>query len=83
MKRKNLGTTIKAADKAEAETNSNIITATFDMQKILTYPFGNVSISYYKRKLLLQVFSEIQKKLLLSYHCRAKFLFLIKVLDKE
>ncbi|KAL4702155.1 hypothetical protein ACJJTC_014999 [Scirpophaga incertulas] len=44
MQRKNLGRTVKAADKSESERNSNIITATFDMQKILTCPYGNVSI---------------------------------------
>lgn len=57
MQRKNLGRTVKAADKAEAEKSSNVITATFDMQKILSCPFGNVSIFYYKRKLNLYNFT--------------------------
>ncbi|CAH0682478.1 unnamed protein product [Chilo suppressalis] len=57
MQRKNFCRTVKAADKAEAERNSSIIVATFDMQKILTCPFGNVSIFYYKRKLNLYNFT--------------------------
>lgn len=43
--------TLKQADKTEACENPEIIAATFDFQKVLQSPFGEVGIFYYKRKL--------------------------------
>lgn len=42
---------IKQADKTEACENPEIVVATFDFQKVLQTPHGEVSIFYYKRKL--------------------------------
>lgn len=56
---KTLARSLKEINKTEAEKcqNGEIVTACFDMQKILTCPFGNVSIFYYKRKLNLYNFT--------------------------
>lgn len=42
---------LKKLDKEEAQKNSDVVAATFDFQKVLTTPHGEVSIFYYKRKL--------------------------------
>ncbi|KAH9638290.1 hypothetical protein HF086_007393, partial [Spodoptera exigua] len=42
---------LKQADKTEACENPEIVVATFDFQKVLQVPHGEVSIFYYKRKL--------------------------------
>ncbi|XP_047035469.1 uncharacterized protein LOC124641446 [Helicoverpa zea] len=42
---------LKQADKTEACENPEIVVATFDFQKVLQAPHGEVSIFYYKRKL--------------------------------
>lgn len=50
--RKNKSREMKQADKQAAKTsNKSIIAATFDFQKILTCPHGEVSVLYYSRKL--------------------------------
>lgn len=42
---------LKQTDKDEAIQNTKIVAATFDFQKVLQTPHGEVSIFYYKRKL--------------------------------
>lgn len=42
---------LKYIDKQESIDNNNVITATFDFQKILSSPCAEVSTFYYKRKL--------------------------------
>ncbi|KAL4706187.1 hypothetical protein ACJJTC_015055 [Scirpophaga incertulas] len=49
---KNLARNLKAADKRDALSSSGkIISATFDFQKVLNTPYGEISVFYYKRKL--------------------------------
>ncbi|XP_073953172.1 uncharacterized protein [Choristoneura fumiferana] len=42
---------IKDLDKAASQNDPSIITACFDMQKVLNCPHGEVSVFYYKRRL--------------------------------
>ncbi|KAH9636251.1 hypothetical protein HF086_009447 [Spodoptera exigua] len=52
LRNKNLARTRKLLDKEAAKSsNGKILTATFDFQKVLNAPHGNLSILYYKRKL--------------------------------
>ncbi|KAL4703105.1 hypothetical protein ACJJTC_018142 [Scirpophaga incertulas] len=49
---KNTARNLKAADKRDALSSSGkIISATFDFQKVLNTPYGEISVFYYKRKL--------------------------------
>lgn len=49
---KNIARQLKNSDKTEAiQSNGTILCATFDFQKVLTCPHGQMSILYYKRKL--------------------------------
>lgn len=49
---KNMARELKTKDKKEASSsNGKIIAATFDFQKVLNSPHGEVSVFYYKRKL--------------------------------
>ncbi|KAJ0169363.1 hypothetical protein K1T71_015247 [Dendrolimus kikuchii] len=48
---KNVARHLKQQDKNEAQTNKEIIAATFDFEKVLITPHGDVSVFYYKRKL--------------------------------
>uniref|UniRef100_A0A2H1VXX2 SFRICE_029026 n=1 Tax=Spodoptera frugiperda TaxID=7108 RepID=A0A2H1VXX2_SPOFR len=48
--RKKKARDLKKADKGEAKTN-RIVAATFDFQKVLVTPYGEVSVLYYKRRL--------------------------------
>lgn len=60
---------LKEADKIEALNNPQIISATFDFQKVLQSPHGEVSIFYYKRKLNTYNFTlfELAKKTAVCY----------------
>lgn len=52
QKCKVLSRTMKEADKRDAvNSNGNIVSATFDFQKVLSCPHGQMSTLYYKRKL--------------------------------
>ncbi|CAB3237615.1 unnamed protein product [Arctia plantaginis] len=51
QKRMKTARNLKNKDKEDATLNSNILAATFDFQKELPSPHGEVSILYYKRKL--------------------------------
>lgn len=42
---------LKQMDKDEAKSNKEVLTATFDFEKVLITPHGDVSVFYYKRKL--------------------------------
>ncbi|CAH0691917.1 unnamed protein product [Spodoptera exigua] len=42
---------LKQQDKNEAISNEEIVAATFDFEKVLVTPHGDVSVFYYKRKL--------------------------------
>lgn len=48
---KKIARQLKQTDKLEASKNPSIVAATFDFQKVLQSPHGEVSIFYYKRKL--------------------------------
>uniref|UniRef100_A0A6P7GQ04 Uncharacterized protein LOC114345060 n=1 Tax=Diabrotica virgifera virgifera TaxID=50390 RepID=A0A6P7GQ04_DIAVI len=49
---KTIARQLKKSDRTEAiQSNGSIICATFDFQKVLTCPHGQMSILYYKRKL--------------------------------
>ncbi|CAH2096785.1 unnamed protein product [Euphydryas editha] len=49
--RKNKARELKNLDKKDAEVNNNLVTATFDFQKVLISPYGEISVLYYKRRL--------------------------------
>jgi hypothetical protein len=51
LERKEAARIQKSEDKLEAFQNEKLVVATFDFQKVLTTPHGEVSILYYKRKL--------------------------------
>lgn len=52
QKSKTLSRTKKSKDKSDAlNSNGRIVSATFDFQKVLSCPHGQMSILYYKRKL--------------------------------
>lgn len=48
--RKNRARELKKSDKQEAEVNKDVVTATFDFQKVLVTPYGEISVLYYKRR---------------------------------
>lgn len=52
QKNKIIARHLKKSDKTKAmQSNGTIICATFDFQKVLTCPHGQISVLYYKRKL--------------------------------
>lgn len=52
MRDKKVARQKKLLDKEVAKmSNGKILVATFDFQKVLTAPYGNISVLYYKRKL--------------------------------
>lgn len=48
--RKKKARDLKKSDKQEAQINKDVITATFDFQKVLVTPHGEISVLYYKRR---------------------------------
>lgn len=42
---------LKQQEKTEAQLNKEVVAATFDFEKVLITPHGDVSVFYYKRKL--------------------------------
>lgn len=60
---------LKNADKADGSTNEKLVVATFDFQKVLQTPHGEVSTFYYKRKLNAFNFTvyDVNKKAAVCY----------------
>ncbi|XP_053614598.1 uncharacterized protein LOC128677637 [Plodia interpunctella] len=55
---KNTARGLKTADKKEAiSSGGKIVAATFDFQKVLICPYGEISVFYYKRKLATMNFT--------------------------
>lgn len=51
QQRKKRARDLKKSDKQEAQGNKNdVVTATFDFQKVLVCPYGEISVLYYKRR---------------------------------
>ncbi|KAL4718649.1 hypothetical protein ACJJTC_012105 [Scirpophaga incertulas] len=51
MKNKNLTRSLKEKDKRDSQNNAKIFCATFDLQKVLLSPSGEVSLFYYCKRL--------------------------------
>ncbi|KAL4718003.1 hypothetical protein ACJJTC_003953 [Scirpophaga incertulas] len=51
LARKRRARELKKADKNDAAANNKVVAATFDFQKVLVTPYGDVSVLYYKRRL--------------------------------
>ncbi|CAH0403156.1 unnamed protein product [Chilo suppressalis] len=47
---------LKQLDKDEATSNINILWATFDFEKVLITPHGDISVFYYKKKVMYTKF---------------------------
>lgn len=57
LKEKRIARDLKASEKTESRNNSHVLAVTFDFQKVLSCPFGEISIFYYKRKLAVYNFT--------------------------